>query len=270
MMIVGGMKKALLATSIIMLLFSVVAGLNHAEAASKPSVPEFTLTLQNDGNVQLVIENQPFTQSSAVNSLVYYYKVKDHYSEAWMKCGNYQLQSDGANTLITARLNTLSLLGNATSLDFQVQAVTGYYAVTNKTGGPALMPSVQDWHTEITFNPSETGDWSNIQTINVHSDTASPSTNPIQTPTPEPTQTPASTPSPSPSATPAITQNPSATPNISPSNPLKQQQAVNTTPTMAVVHSDAPYDYAPFLWLAIVISIVVVAAVYLKHSKKLS
>jgi hypothetical protein len=181
------MKKALLAVAIIMLIVPLVAGMNLAEAASKPSVPEFTLNLQNDSNIQLVIENHPFTQSSAVNSLVYYYKVKDHYSETWMRCSNFQLQSNSTNTLITARLNTLFLLANATSLDFQVQTETGYYTITNKTGGPALMPSVQDWHTEITYEASETSDWSSTQTITMHGDSASAS------PTPTPTSNPAVT-----------------------------------------------------------------------------
>jgi hypothetical protein len=106
-----------------------------------------------------------------------------------MRCGDFQLQSDSTNTLITTRLNQLPLVANAASLDFQVQAVTGYYAVTNKTGGPAYFPSAQDWHTEITFNASETSDWSSTQTTTIHSDPASASATSTSTPTSSPAVT---------------------------------------------------------------------------------
>ena len=51
--------------------------------STKPSAPKFSIQLPNNNTIQIVIQNQAFTSSSAVNSLVYYYKVKDHYSNTW-------------------------------------------------------------------------------------------------------------------------------------------------------------------------------------------
>ncbi len=46
--------------------------------SSKPYAPEFTIQFLNDSSLQIVIENQGFTISSSVNSIIYYYRVKDH------------------------------------------------------------------------------------------------------------------------------------------------------------------------------------------------
>jgi hypothetical protein len=150
----------------------------HAPS-TKPSPPKFTIQILNNSTIQLVIENQAFTRSSSVNSIVYYYRVKDHYSDRWILDGNYYLQSDSKTTLITIppvpadslfpSIISSTLLNNSTFLEFQAQAQTGYYAVTNVSGPPPLIsPAPQQWHTEITFNKSETSDWSNILTVDLN------------------------------------------------------------------------------------------------------
>ena len=63
-----------------------------------------------------------------------------------------------------------NVLNNSTLLDFQVQAQTGYYAVTQKPGYMPGMPPIGsgDGYSEITFNPAETSEWSNTQTVNLN------------------------------------------------------------------------------------------------------
>jgi hypothetical protein len=137
----------------------------NAQSTSNPSVPKFSILLPDNSTIQLIVENQAFTNSSSVNALVYYVRVKDHYSNQSGLIGNYYLQSSSETTNIRQSTHLFlngSPFSNSTLLDFQVQAQTGYYAVTNKSGPPHLIsPPPQQWHTEITFNESETSDWSN-------------------------------------------------------------------------------------------------------------
>ncbi len=148
-----------------------------AQSTSKPSAPKFSIQFPNNTTIQLVIENQPFTSSSSVNSIIYYYRVKDHYSERCSIDKNYHVQSNSETTTITIPsvpgplfppIVYSTLLNNSTLIDFQVQAQTGYYAITNKSGPPALIsPAPQQWHIEITFNESETSDWSSLITVDL-------------------------------------------------------------------------------------------------------
>jgi hypothetical protein len=153
----------------------------HAQS-TKPSPPKFTIQIPNNSTIQLVIENQAFTNSSSVNSIGYYFRVKDHNSDLWLESGNYNIQSNSKTTIISipplpgmSLYNSIlssPLLNNSTLLDFQVQAQTGYYAVTNVPGPPPLIsPAPQQWHTEITFNKSEKSDWSNILTVDLNEET---------------------------------------------------------------------------------------------------
>jgi hypothetical protein len=149
-----------------------------AQSVSKPSAPKFTIQFPNSNQLQIVIENQIFVATSTVNSIVYFYRVKDHSSEQWIRDSDYKLQSDSKNTIISLPkvpgtslfppMIYSSILNNATLIDFQVQAQTGYYAITNVSGPPHLIsPAPQQWHTEITFNESETSDWSNTLTVDL-------------------------------------------------------------------------------------------------------
>jgi hypothetical protein len=178
------MDKISKSLSLTLILIAALSNLAIAETAcaqsTKPSAPKFTIQIPNNSTIQLVIENQAFTNSSSVNSIVYYYRVKDHNSQQWIINRNYCLQSNIQTTLITIPPHPTpylfdpfmysTVLNNSTLLDFQIQAETGYYTVTQKPGYIPGMPPLGsgDGYSEITFNPAETSDWSNTQTINLN------------------------------------------------------------------------------------------------------
>jgi hypothetical protein len=59
--------------------------------------------------------------------------------------------------------------------------VTGYYSITQKPGyipGAPIHAQSADGYTEITFNPAESSDWSNTQTVNLNETSPSPSPTP--------------------------------------------------------------------------------------------
>jgi|WetSurMetagenome_2_1015567.scaffolds.fasta_scaffold15636_6 hypothetical protein len=171
---------AILTTLLVIIFVMQLMAVSVYAQSTKPLAPKFTIQIPNNSTIQLVVENQAFTNSSSVNSIVYYFRVKDHNSGSWLKSGNYNLQSNSKTTIISIPpLPGMSLLGsilsspllrNSTLLDFQIQAKTGYYAITQKPGYIPGMPPLGsgDGYSEITFNPAETSDWSNTQTINLN------------------------------------------------------------------------------------------------------
>jgi hypothetical protein len=180
-------------TSVLVIIFLMqLMAVSVYAQSTKPSAPQFTIKVLSEGNLQLVIENQHFTSSSSVNAIEYYYRVKDHNSQQWMRNGgDGQLQSGSKTTVIEIFLSPFlqSFLDNSTVLDFQVQAKTGYYLVTQKPGYMPGIPPVGpgNGYTEITFNESETSDWSNTQTITLSANvplSPSPSPNTSASPTP--------------------------------------------------------------------------------------
>jgi hypothetical protein len=155
-----------------------MAGSVYAQS-TKPSAPKFTIQMPNNSTIQLVVENQAFTNSSSVNSIVYYFRVKVHNSDLWVESGNYNLQSNSKTTVISIppqpgmslydSILSSPLFNNSTLLDFQIQAQTGYYAITQKPGYiPGMPPIGSGSYSEITFNPAETSGWSNTQTVNLN------------------------------------------------------------------------------------------------------
>lgn len=169
----GRMAKYLSLCLVVILAISILLMVKptDAQSVSKPSAPKFTIQFPNSNSLQIIIENQIFVSTSTVNSIVYFYRVKDHYSEQWIRDSDYKLQSDSKTTIIslpkvpgTSLFPPMvygSILNNATLIDFQLQAQTGYYAISNVSGPPALIsPAPQQWHTEITFSESATSDWS--------------------------------------------------------------------------------------------------------------
>jgi len=143
--------------------------------STEPSPPKFTIQIPNNSTIQLVIENQAFTNSSSVNSLVYYLRVKAHSSDTWMEDGDYTLQSNSNITIISISPESevgaflyAPFFDNSTSFDFQVQAVTGFYSVTWQPGYMPGMPTQYqpgNGYWEITFNPAESSAWSPTQTV---------------------------------------------------------------------------------------------------------
>jgi hypothetical protein len=177
-------KELLILLFLIILPSLVIAGVSAQ--STKPSPPQFTISRHDSSTIWITIDNQPFNTSSAVNAIEYYYRVKDRSGQLWVENRDYVLQSDTQTTIIPVELDTMPYklhFQNFSSLDFQVQAITGYYAVTNKSGPPALIsPAPQNWHTEITFNESEYSGWSSTQTITLPETYAAATINP----TPEP------------------------------------------------------------------------------------
>ncbi len=181
-----------LLTSFLVIIFLMQPMADSVYAQStKPSAPKFTIQVPNNSTIQLVIENQAVTNSSSVNSLIYYYRVKDHNSQQWIINRNYCLRSNMQTTLITIPPHPSpylfdpfmysNVLNNSTLLDFQIQAETGYYAITQKPGYMPGMPPLGsgDGYSEITFNPAETSEWSNTQTVNLNQTSTTSPTPPV-------------------------------------------------------------------------------------------
>jgi hypothetical protein len=171
--------------------------------STKPSPPEFTAQMPNENTIELAIKNQAFTNSSSINAIVYYYRVKDHNTNQWIICGNYQLQSDSQTTLITIPPHPDDLRhylfppnwpNTSNLVDFQVEAVSGYYLVKYVQGQMPGAPLQTNGYSEITFNKSETSDWSSIQTVDISKGTASTSPNPTANEQPTAMITPSPTP----------------------------------------------------------------------------
>ena len=221
--------------------------------STEPSPPKFSILTPNASTIQLVIQNQAFTNSSSVNSLVYYFRVKAHNSDTWMEDGDYTLQSNSDITIISispesevgAFLYT-PFFDNSTSFDFQVQAVTGFYSVTWQPGYMPGMPTQfqsGNGYWDITFNPAESSDWSPTQTAAMPVSSNSPSSALV------PTQIPFSA------------SNPTANSTNDPTSMLTQNE--NTTKTGSTV------AIPEFLWLVILpLSVSIFSiAVILRHRK---
>ncbi|HMK94420.1 MAG TPA: hypothetical protein VK536_03365 [Candidatus Limnocylindrales bacterium] len=137
-----------------------------------PSPPQFRIETPNNNTIQLVIKNQAFTNSGTVNSIVYYYRIKTN--NGWDEDGDYTLQSNSDATVISIPPEPSvpdemlsNALENSTSLDFQVQAVSGFYNETWEAGYmpgmPPIGPGTGYW--QITFTPAESSAWSPTQTM---------------------------------------------------------------------------------------------------------
>jgi hypothetical protein len=162
--------------SLLLLLIMIVLSITITETvqaqSTKPSTPIFSIQIQQGATrpaIHLVILNQAFVNSSSVDSIVYYWRVKDHNSDAWGESDSIQLQSNSITTTISvypATLTILDILATSTLLDFQVQAATGNYTTPT-------------YPAESTFVKSEQSVWSTTQTI------TNPATTSSSTPVPE-------------------------------------------------------------------------------------
>jgi hypothetical protein len=221
--------------------------------STEPSPPKFSMQTPNASTIQLVVENQAFTNSSSVNSLVYYFRVKAHNSDTWMIDGDYTLQSNSDTTIISispetggAEILSTPFFDNSTSFDFQVQAVTGFYSVTWKPGYMPGMPTQYqsgNGYWDITFNPAESSDWSPTQTVAMPVSSNSPSSTLV------PTQIPFSA------------SNPAANSTNDPTGRFTQDENTTKTSSAAAIPE--------FLWLVILplfLSIFFIA-VTLRHRK---
>ncbi|MCL2134755.1 MAG: hypothetical protein FWH37_04270 [Candidatus Bathyarchaeota archaeon] len=164
-------------------------------AASKPSVPQFTVkfidksydvpptqtidpytgeTITHPGYhvnncwIEVTIKNQPFTphtnSDGHVCNVHYSVQIKGHFEENWQSTAAHIEQTDSQYTVISHPNN----YADGSQLDFRVQAAIGYIIEEER-----VPPSPPDRH----FIAEVVGDWSNIQTVTTHSgsSTVSPS-----------------------------------------------------------------------------------------------
>jgi len=178
----------------------------NVQAASKPSVPQFTVKFidksydvpptrttdpytgktitepsyhVNDGLLEVTIKNQPYTPSPTSDGHLYYLVMfKGHFGgdndwrglpptdNSLRPTTGYIEQSDSGYTVLT---HYPVKFDSGTKLDFRAKAVTGYQQI---------LPPPTSWH----MNVETESDWSSIQTITITYD-SSPSS-PSQTTNP--------------------------------------------------------------------------------------
>ncbi len=142
--------------------------------STKPSPPVFSTRVYDNFSIEFNITNQPFTNSSIVNAISYpiQVRVRETNTSVWVQTyadSNYDLQSNGTYTTLTMPIYFLKASQNASSIDIQMKAQTGYYSRIYKQGqmpGELLVPTDGYW--DINFKPAEKSEWSNTQTINLN------------------------------------------------------------------------------------------------------
>jgi hypothetical protein len=166
---------------VIIFLVEPVAESVYAQSA-KPSPPVFSTRVVYTGSIviEFKITNQPFTNSSTVNAISYPVRARDPSKGIWVQTyadSNYDLQSNGTYTTLLMPLP--HSLQNASSVDLQMQAQTGYYSRIYKQGQMPEAPFPTDGYWEDNFNPAEKSDWSNTQAVNLNQ---AATTSPTQVP----------------------------------------------------------------------------------------
>ncbi len=158
-----------------------------AEAQSgKPSPPQFTARLVHstynisatqqvdNSSIEFKIKNQPFTASSTVNAIYYLVRVRIPTAGVWSELestATYHIQSNGTYTILNLPISSPTLLPpplrNASSVDFQLQAQTGYYSEKYIQGQMPGAPLKTSGYWETSFTPAEKSEWSNTQTVSL-------------------------------------------------------------------------------------------------------
>ncbi len=154
--------------------------------SGKPSPPQFIVSLihatyntsathqVDNSSIEFKITNQPFTVSSAVNAIYYLVRVRIPTMGVWSELqstATYHIQSNGTYTILNLPISSPNLLPpplwNASSIDFQLQAQTGYYSEKYIQGQMPGAPLNTSGYWETSFNPAEKSDWSNTQTLSL-------------------------------------------------------------------------------------------------------
>ena len=180
----------LAASSLIMVEFA------FAQSTSKPSVPEFTLQLEDNWWVRVIVQNQPVIPNGHDFAGIFYdVRYKWHESANWYHPsesnseGNYveEMGTSGTTVWVISTNSFYELLGmsNSHQLDYQIRAINGYKNTTLPYGGPPIGHEPGDYPVVIV----NTSGWSNTQTITIP-EGQSPTPSPATTPTPPPTSTP--------------------------------------------------------------------------------
>jgi len=152
----------------------------NAQTTSKPSIPEFTLKFFDYGDypsIEITIRNQPYisTVNGTPAKLYYNFRTKNHEATHWRTQYDYS-----PNSLPLQRTSNYSTLffqpdyysGN--KVDFQVEALLGYYDYVYIPDHPFIPPSK-------VFETQSSG-WSLTQTFTMpDTPTPNPTLNPTQT-----------------------------------------------------------------------------------------
>jgi len=160
--------------------------------STKPSPPQFTAKLVHatynlsathqvdNSSIEFKIKNQPFTASSTVNAIYYLIQIRNPTGN-WSPIygtDTYHIQSNGTYTILNFPISFPNLLPsnmrNATSVDFQLQAQTGYYTQKYIQGQMPNAPLKTSGYWETNFNPAEKSDWSKTQTVSLTSSNTVP------------------------------------------------------------------------------------------------
>ena len=152
----------------------------------KPAPPQFTIRLVHatyntsathqvdNSSIEFKITNQRFTPSGTVNAIYYLLRVKIPSVGVWSELhstNTYHIQSNGTYTILNLPISSPNLLPpsfwNASSVDFQLQAQTGYYSEKYMQGQMPGAPLNTTGYWETSFNPADKSDWSNTQTVSL-------------------------------------------------------------------------------------------------------
>jgi len=184
------------------LVFAGIACIDVAQAASKPSVPEFTVkyvnhpiqwepttttnpytgetTITNPGGtsdhwvIEVTIKNQKFTStkdsSGSWTQLFYNVGYKGRFENEWqtypaIPSSGYVSASKSDTTVIELPFWFSANVPNGGLIDVKVQALIG-----TQYSQEVNMPWTTNWHT---FQ-GEMGEWSDIQTLTINHDTVTP------------------------------------------------------------------------------------------------
>jgi hypothetical protein len=143
-------------TSILVTIFLVEPMTESVYAqSSKPSPPVFSTRVVPNFSIEFNITNQPFTNSSSVNAISYTVRAIDPDTGLSVQYPGDNLKPNGTYTILTMPMSMLSLtMPNASSVNFQMQAQTGYYSRIYKQGQmqEALFPTQGYW--EYNFFPA--------------------------------------------------------------------------------------------------------------------
>jgi len=188
------MALLLLALATTMYLGTVQASLDVNDIPS-PSVPEFTLQLEDNWWLRVTVQNQPIIPNGHDYAGIFYdIRYKWHESTNWYPPsepnseGNYleEMGTSGTTEWVISTNSFYELLGmsNSHQLDYQIRAINGYKNITYPYG-PPIGHEPGDY-TVVIVN---TSGWSNTQTITIP-EGQTPTPSPATTSTPLPTSTP--------------------------------------------------------------------------------
>ena len=130
-----------------------------AQSVTKPSVPEFTINMEND-TVVLTIENQPFDVNNSYNYSFYYDVRILSIDDSWRGLYTAEerpIQSNSSTTVLYYPIEESDIFPNVTTVAdviipaygqvfFQVMALIGYLE------GPRLVGEVSSWSDSQSIN----------------------------------------------------------------------------------------------------------------------